>query len=706
VSLRASGQPLAMVLAEIERATGNRVRVVDDFGNDDKEILARPVALNFKGKPFWEVVDAVSAAAGVQFESLKEGTLLLSTEGNDFDKLEPTGEPVVVGLFLVRPCLESFHNRPKLAVRYEPRIGRPQLLGYHAQITLPGGDQVRYEPRSLFDVQGMFTGEFTLGLDPEVPQGTNRAERVDLEARFAVAVDWRPFTSPPLGTVSPKPVRMGKGEFVITRAEMTKEPPSHEEEFVVELYREGLSLDSVKVVLVDGTGRRVQPTDSGGSSGDEGSYTWRFDPSAIGGDPRKCRLVFTMSDGNEQTVGPLEKVAADTVAAGAAKLRVTKMGLVKQPMGGQQFEVQIEADGFPLPLEQAVVLGGRGMPMKPAGWSSSGDSYGFQFDLSQLPRDPTSCRLRLPAPTKIAEFVLRASFDDLPLNKTGLAAGPSVEAPTPRAKTSAETPALDTSTETAAGRPRGPGDADMPKLLTNSIGMKLVLIPAGEFQMGSPESEEGRRDNEGPQHRVEITAPFYIGACEVSQEEYEQVMGMHRNAFCKTGHRAKRVAGQDTGRFPVEMVSWNDAVEFCMKLSALPAERKASRMYRLPTEAEWEYACRAGTPWRFHYGDWPDDEYGNYGEDRTTAVGSFKPNPWGLYDVHGNVSEWCADCYSEDYYERSPSADPTGPASGSERVYRGGHFGGDPMLRRSAFRTGFGPDRWSEAVGFRVVCVH
>ena len=155
----------------------------------------------------------------------------------------------------------------------------------------------------------------------------------------------------------------------------------------------------------------------------------------------------------------------------------------------------------------------------------------------------------------------------------------------------------------------------VPVEITNSIGMKLVLIPPGEFMMGSPkeliEEELKRPDNdqwykehlpgEGPQHRVRITRPFYLGTYLVTQEEYQRVMGTNPSEFSATGKGKDKVAGQDTKRFPVENVSWDDAVEFCRKLSEMPEEKAAGRTYRLPSEAQWEYACRAGSTGRYSF---------------------------------------------------------------------------------------------------------
>jgi formylglycine-generating enzyme required for sulfatase activity len=192
---------------------------------------------------------------------------------------------------------------------------------------------------------------------------------------------------------------------------------------------------------------------------------------------------------------------------------------------------------------------------------------------------------------------------------------------------------------------------------------------------------------------------------EVTQAEYERVMGTNPSGF-------KTVAGQTTSRFPVEDVSWNDAVEFCRKLSALPGELSAGRVYRLPTEAEWEYACRAGTTTPFHFGSqlngWEANCDGNdpYGTttngtylERPAAVGSYGANGFGLCDMHGNVWEWCSD-WSDDYATTAVD-DPTGATSGLVRVSRGGGWHAGAGGCRSAYRW-HAPANWGGSLGFRL----
>jgi formylglycine-generating enzyme required for sulfatase activity len=236
--------------------------------------------------------------------------------------------------------------------------------------------------------------------------------------------------------------------------------------------------------------------------------------------------------------------------------------------------------------------------------------------------------------------------------------------------------------------------------LGNNVAMKLALIPAGKFMMGSPKDEEGRYgygmrlliqgkvDNESPRHEVTISKPFYMGVCLVTQQQYQQVMDKNPSEFRGP-------------QYPVDSVSWYNASELCKKLS-----EKTGRTVHLPTEAQWEYACRAGTTTPFNTGTTISADQANYkGDDvygkgkkgefrrKTTPVGMFKPNAWGLYDMHGNLFQWCADWYGKDYYATGHNIDPVGPASGPDarttngpKILRGGSWISPPHDCRSAYR--------------------
>jgi formylglycine-generating enzyme required for sulfatase activity len=298
-------------------------------------------------------------------------------------------------------------------------------------------------------------------------------------------------------------------------------------------------------------------------------------------------------------------------------------------------------------------------------------------------------------------------------------------------------------------------DGEKSREITNSIGMKLVPIPAGEFMMGGTEPAEElvkafsayhrKADffkDEYPRHRVRITKPFNLG-------KYEVTVGQFRQFADQAGYKTEaerdgtggwgydpataKCRGRDvkfnwrnpgftqTDEHPVLDVTWNDAVAFCKWLS-----RKEGRNYRLPTEAEWEYACRAGTATRYSNGDNPDalakigNVYDSTGRRTfphvqeldippdshpkfTIPVGGFRPNGFGLCDMHGNVWEWCSDWYGEDYYARSPVDDPQGPASGNRRVRRGGGWNSFPLWARAAMRNWNTPQSRCVNLGFRVV---
>ncbi len=215
------------------------------------------------------------------------------------------------------------------------------------------------------------------------------------------------------------------------------------------------------------------------------------------------------------------------------------------------------------------------------------------------------------------------------------------------------------------------------KTKKNSIGMELILLPAGEFTTGAAAGDSAEEP-----HVMTVAKPFYLGVYEVTQKQYERVMRANPSEF-------------KFAQNPVERVSWEEAVTFCRKLSELPEERSAGLAYRLPTEAEWEYACRAGTTTAYSFGDDASEliKYGWYASNaklKTHPVGQKYPNAWGLYDMHGNVWEFCQEWYK---------------IPGKGRVCRGGSLSSGAMLCRSAFRNGITPSAHNSRYGFRVVCV-
>lgn len=223
-------------------------------------------------------------------------------------------------------------------------------------------------------------------------------------------------------------------------------------------------------------------------------------------------------------------------------------------------------------------------------------------------------------------------------------------------------------------------------LITDSIGMELRRIPAGSFLMGSNSSEAA--SEEKPAHEVTITRSFYIGVFEVTQKQYRTIMGSNPSRF----------SGKNR---PVEMVSRNDAVKFCRRLSA-----REGVTYRLPTEAEWEYAARAGTTTEYYWGNSFDGRYAWYEDNsggQTHSVGLKRPNAWGLYDMAGNVYEWCSDWFGEDYYSRSPSVDPQGPSSGEYRIFRSASFYNSPRNMRVFSRGAGTPGTITPGWGFRCI---
>ena len=228
--------------------------------------------------------------------------------------------------------------------------------------------------------------------------------------------------------------------------------------------------------------------------------------------------------------------------------------------------------------------------------------------------------------------------------------------------------------------------------------MTMVWIEPGTFTMGSPDTEPGRYDNEGPQHEVTLTQGFYLGKFELTQGQWESVMG--------TSPWAGESYVQVDPDNPAVYISWEDMQAFIAALNAA----EGSDVYRLPTEAEFEYACRAGTTTRWSFGDdegqlgqyaWYYDNAWNVGEQYAHEVGTKLANPWGLHDMHGNVYEWVHDWYGA--YMSSAQTDPTGPSTGSGRVLRGGHFRHDARYVRSAYRHGYSPGHRYHFVGARLL---
>jgi len=232
----------------------------------------------------------------------------------------------------------------------------------------------------------------------------------------------------------------------------------------------------------------------------------------------------------------------------------------------------------------------------------------------------------------------------------------------------------------------------MSKIITNSIGMVLVNIPSGSFIMGGDEITEQADEMERPRHRVTIDRPFYLGRYPVTQSEWMAVMKSNPSFFSGDQH-------------PVEQVSYNDVHQFIKKLNHL----EKTHAYRLPYEAEWEYAARATSKnTTYYFGNdisqlikyaW----YRNNSGKTTHPVGQLAPNPWGLYDMHGNVHEWCEDWFDKKYYGISPPKNPTGPKKGLAKSIRGGDWGSEDWHCRCASRSLGSPDRRGSRLGFRLL---
>ena len=249
--------------------------------------------------------------------------------------------------------------------------------------------------------------------------------------------------------------------------------------------------------------------------------------------------------------------------------------------------------------------------------------------------------------------------------------------------------------------PQEPSTGDvMTAELPGGATMDFVWIEPGMFTMGSPDSESGRFSDEGPQHEVTIRRGFWLGRYEITQAQWESVMG--------TTPWVGQSYVQAHPNHPAVYISWNDMETFVGRLN----EAAGETLYRLPTEAEWEYAARAGTTTRWSFGEdesqlrdyaWYAESAWNAGLQYAQPVGTKRPNPWGLYDMHGNVWEWVQDWYDSSYYGSSPSVDPPGPTTGSGRVFRGSAFSNSARRVRSASRSRFDPGLRNFVVGVRLL---
>jgi formylglycine-generating enzyme required for sulfatase activity len=249
-------------------------------------------------------------------------------------------------------------------------------------------------------------------------------------------------------------------------------------------------------------------------------------------------------------------------------------------------------------------------------------------------------------------------------------------------------------------RTANPKEADMLVLdLGAGVKLELIHIKAGSFLMASATTDREGYADEKPQHEATIRKDFFLGKYPVTQEQYEQVMGANPSWFSKDGRGSDKVNGIDTRRFPVESVSWSDAQDFCTK-----ASKQTKKRLRLPTEAEWEYACRAGSRTQYYCGDKLTAGDANFGrplQGWPTKVGTYPPNRWGLHDMAGNVWQWCAD--GRRHYVAGRSTDPVGPTDEDSRILRGGSWHYFVEYARSASRFQLEATRHPCDVGFRVL---
>ncbi len=505
---------------------------------------------------------------------------------------------------------------------------------------------------------------------------------------------------------------------------------THQGTLVVEVDEPGASvqvLNDEGTVVVSG----VSDADPLKFSIDPGSHRLRVEKDGF----TFFAQDFTLERGTRQVIrARLEPVPAQP---GTVRLTVNQPGAAVEVLdtaGKTVARYRTQAEPLPIPLAagtyRLLVEKSGFAPSETAVTVASGVNHPIEVALTVIE----------PGQDPMAASSVAAEGNDVPAGQTQ---PPTLVTPPAIVRSGSEPPPAVAPLDAEQARQHQEAwsaQLGVPVESTNSIGMKLVLIPPGEFNMGTTEEEAARllagaskgsdlqwyRDSvssQVPQHRVRIAQPLLLGGCEVTVGQFRQFVADTRYAtegerdghgswgFDPTGTWMEKPEWKwcepgfaQSDDQPVVHVSWNDSVEFCNWLS-----RKEGTTYRLPTEAEWEYACRAGTTTLSFFGNDASNggEYAWFGGNSGVslhAVGRKKPNAWGLHDIYGSVWEWCADWHDGQYYENSSVDDPAGPATGSCRVHRGGSWKHSVLYCQSAVRIWSGPSGRNGHLGFRIAC--
>lgn len=397
VSVLARNQPLSQVLERLQKATGMEIRVTDDFGRIDRQALSRKVSLAIRRETFWEAVLALQKEAGLHFWKVSEGGIELRSRARAFRQSEPTGDPVVAGSFLCTPEWHTFFKRAMVTLRPEPWIEGFRVSAYRATLALGGGKTLEFEPANG-SADTDVHGEVSLDLDPDLPEGTNRAEKLQLEASVTVPVDIREETTPPLGRMVPPTSRCGNAALRVIEA---RRPGDGDDgQLRVHLEVDGAELDPGGIRLIDATGASHEPGFSNLYGRDPQTVRLGFKGDTVAGDAKDLDLHVDIPVIETRNLGKVASLTGKTVDVGLMNIRFRRIG----PDSGQ-FTVTAEIRGGSPATGTMLLITPGGKKVEPTGFSSIGTGLetrrlSASYALKDLGTSPGDCVLVLDVPVK------------------------------------------------------------------------------------------------------------------------------------------------------------------------------------------------------------------------------------------------------------------------------------------------------------------
>lgn len=431
VTLTAKDRPLSQLLADIHAQTGNRVRVVNEYRLDDETLLTKPVSLQLDQLPFWNVIDELCQTAELHFHSIDDSGLLLASTATDpaNPRVHAAGPAVVRGAFQLLPVYDTFFNQAKITIRPEPWALATRLLPPKIEIIRAGMEPIHNQP--VHDWASFhhsdFTGELLVRLDAELPSGGQfngtpdfmKLAQVDLEAPVQVPLAWSSFTTPPVGTLTAKPVALAAGQVRIYRALDSHLPaeagqlPPQADPVAVSLEAKGVAIDHSTIRLIDTAGNRhaAGPGSSNSQADDLQNIVIKVGRADVAGDLGDARLAVTPTGGEEQIYGPLRDLLERPAAAGLVNLHIWKTEELPRDDGSREWSIHMIIEPFEVPWSSFVLVDPVGQEIRPVSYGGGGEVVQFNFQTSRLKADREEYRLRLIAPAKAAEYVVHATFE-------------------------------------------------------------------------------------------------------------------------------------------------------------------------------------------------------------------------------------------------------------------------------------------------------